>query len=681
MRSRWAALILAMVAVSAPSAAHAAAAKSAKSTPADKGAKKASASKGESAASRQTAARSEKRDEGESAELRMLREMDAELFPQGSRFTEPDLPWPLPQPKQPTVHATGLLPEPPIVESVPQGERDLSWLRELELPDWPARWDARVIRYLEYYRNNPRGRSFVAMAIKRSGRYAPIIRETLREQGLPEDLMWAALVESAFNPTARSHAGAAGLWQFMPGTARIYGLTVDKDIDERLDPIRATEAAARHLGDLYRRFGSWELSLAAYNMGYGGLLSAIRKFNTNDFFELGRYEAGIPWETTLYVPKIIAMAIVARNPAVFGHEGIELDPPIEADAVRIPGGTTLKAIARAAGITEADLAALNPQIRGTKLPSGSGDEKLVFTVYVPPGKGPEVAKRFNDGPAFEGKLERYVVRFGDSVESVAKAFGTTTARLVEMNGLREGETLRARTAILVPQGRTEPAGEEEKTVVVVPPIPVEEEGKRRVFYRVLPGDGLFEIARAFGVLPDDLRRWNSLDLAARLQDGMTLQILVPEDARLDHVAYLEESQARVLVAGSEEFFAHFEGLRGRKRAVIAVQAGDTWQKIGQRYGLTLGQLERINRRSRREELKPGETVVVYVPAETKVAEVTPEQGPAALPPIAEVEPVAVEVEVAPAAAETPEPEAKETTEGSATEDPALAANPNEEVEL
>src|SRR5690606_268295 len=125
-----------------------------------------------------------------------------------------------------------------------------------------------------------------------------------------------------------------------------------------------TEAAARHLGDLYRRFGSWELSLAAYNMGYGGLLSAIRKFNTNDFFELGRYEAGIPWETTLYVPKIIAMAIVARNPAVFGHEGIELDPPIEADAVRIPGGTTLKAIARAAGITEADLAALNPQIRG-----------------------------------------------------------------------------------------------------------------------------------------------------------------------------------------------------------------------------------------------------------------------------------------------------------------------------
>src|SRR5690606_30980649 len=131
-----------------------------------------------------------------------------------------------------------------------------------------------------------------------------------------------------------------------------------------------------------------------------------------------------------------------------------------------------------------------------------------------------------------------------------------------------------------------------------------------------------------------------------LHEGMSLQLLVPEDARLEYVHHLEEAHARVLVAGTEDFFAHFEGLRGRKRAVIAVQAGDTWQKIGKRYNLTLGQLERINRRSRREALKPGETVVVYAPLDTKVAEAKPtEEGPAELPPLVKVDPPAEKVAV------------------------------------
>lgn len=161
MQRRWAARILAILAVSATSAASAAPAKSTKTPAAAEKtrAKKASAKTSEPAAPRHAASQAQKPDEGESAELRMLRAMDADLFPKGAPSPDYELPWPVPQPKEPTVHATGLLPEPPIVGSVGEGERDLSWLRELELPDWPARWDARVIRYLEYYRDNPRGSS------------------------------------------------------------------------------------------------------------------------------------------------------------------------------------------------------------------------------------------------------------------------------------------------------------------------------------------------------------------------------------------------------------------------------------------------------------------------------------------------------------------------------------------
>jgi membrane-bound lytic murein transglycosylase D len=226
--------------------------------------------------------------------------------------------------------------------------QDLSWLRQLTMPDIPVRWDARVVRYLEYYKNNPRGRSMVQSWIKKSGRYGGAIRRILREQGLPEDILWLSLVESGFDPTIQSPAGAAGLWQFMPEGARIYGLTVDRWVDERLDPERSTVAAARYLADLRQRFGGWELGFAAYNMGYGGLLSSIRKYNTNDFWELSRLESGMPFETALYVPKIVAMAIVARNKKVFGCEDIELDPSINFDKVAIRSGVSLRSLAIAA---------------------------------------------------------------------------------------------------------------------------------------------------------------------------------------------------------------------------------------------------------------------------------------------------------------------------------------------
>jgi membrane-bound lytic murein transglycosylase D len=291
----------------------------------------------------------------DSPELRALREAERELFPPATPAL--GAPWPteLPSPlsaseDSPRVHATGLPPSPPpSAPPVAEGGHDLSWLSQLQMPDLPVQWDARVVRYLEFFKDDPRGRQVLAIWTRRQGRYRELVRRTLRKKGLPEDLLWLAMIESTFDPTARSVAGAMGLWQFMPDTGRAYGLSIDRWADQRLNPEAATEAAADFLADLHRRFGSWELAIAAYNMGYWGVAGSIRKYNTNDFWVLSRLEAGIPWETTLYVPKILAAAIIGRNPHVFGLDDLPVDPALEGEPIDVPPGTSLAVVAQAVG--------------------------------------------------------------------------------------------------------------------------------------------------------------------------------------------------------------------------------------------------------------------------------------------------------------------------------------------
>jgi membrane-bound lytic murein transglycosylase D len=574
----------------------------------------------------------------ESSELFAIREADRELFPpSGPPSGAPwpnDLPAPITlEPDKPVVHATGLPPSPILNDpGASDAGRDLGWLRALAMPEVPVRWDARVIRYLDYYRDDPRGRGLTQSWIKKSGRYGATIRRVLHEQGLPEDLLWVSLVESGFDPVIRSPAGAAGLWQLMPEGARVYGLVVDRWIDERLDPERSTQAAARYLSDLHRRFGSWELALAAYNMGYGGLLAAIRKYNTNDYWELSRAESGIPYETALYVPKIVAMSVVARNYGTFGVDPAKVDLPVAFDQVGVPSGVTLKAIAAAAGVEASIIEALNPQLRaGRTPPEAPSSEAVTWTVRVPLGKGPTVTQALPEKGALDKKLDRYMTRLGDSIESIAAARGVGKSRLLELNAMRADEIVRPGTVLLLTPlepGKSIVAAKvaDDKPVIVVPADVPRIAGRKRVFYRVIAGDTLGEIAAAFRVTPDDLRRWNALDPAARLHEGMTLQVFAPDSADLSKVTCMAESDVRCLTVGSEEFFAYFEGLRGRKRTTIVVEEGDTWEKIGKRYNLTLGQLERINQRSRTEKLAAKDTLIVYAPA-TQPTQSRPSAGP------------------------------------------------------
>jgi membrane-bound lytic murein transglycosylase D len=563
----------------------------------------------------------------ESPELKALRDAERELFPPAG--TGSGSPWPneLPFPvartaDAPRPYAGGLAPAPASPQLV-EGGKDVGWLSQLVMPDLPVRFDPRVVRFLEFYKDDPRGKALLAFFARRAGRYRDLVSQVLRRKGLPQDLLWLAMVESAFDPAIRSPAGALGLWQFMPETGRGYGLPQDRWVDERMDVDAATNAATDFLSDLYRRFGSWDLAMASYNMGYGGVLSLVRRYNTNDFWALSKMEGSLPWETTLYVPKILALAVAMKNPKVFGIDAVVPDAAVTYELAAVPFATPLATIAPVIGVTTKELEALNPELRAGRTPPKESDAARSTTsptgdklcqLRVPPGKAAVVAQNLGKLKKDDAALEPYVLRFGETLDHVAQARGTTAAKLTELNGITPGEALRAGAVLLVPRsasgsGAAPPV---ERPTVVVPDTLFVYLDRKRVFYKVLVGDTLDGIAAALRVTVDDLRRWNEIDPAARLQDGMTIQAFVPNDVDLSKVVLLAENDVRVLTAGTDEYFAWTEGAKGKKRMVVAARSGETVEAVGKRFGVTAALMEKINRRPRTDKLEDGEKLVVWV---------------------------------------------------------------------
>lgn len=560
----------------------------------------------------------------ESEELKAMRELDRELFPpQASAATAPWATSITVPAGGPEVSTSGL----PAAStgkstSAPEDKKaDLSWLAGLKKPDFPVRFSPSVVRYLRYYKNNPRGQRLVKAYMKKSGRYHDAVVKLLRQYKMPDDVVWVALIESAFNADIHSHAGAAGLWQFMPATGRIYGLTVNRRVDERLDPERATHAALKHLKDLYQRFGTWELAFAAYNMGYGGLLASVRKFNTNDYWSLRRLEAGIPYETGLYVPKIMAMAIVANNCKVFDCDGVTRDKPLPfgdlgVDAVSVAPGVTLDSVAEAIGEKPETVAKLNPHVIGTRFPplQQSTLPRTTWTVYVPSGKGKKATEEL-PGRTAALNLATHRVRWGETLPTLAAGFGTSSGFIETLNDLHAHESPRPGTVVFVPAGRTpKPPSEIAKKLSVVAVVPDQSfafTDKRRVFYEPVYGDTVEDVARVTGVTATEIRLWNHLGPQARLQEQMRLQLFIQKTAKPSDVVLFDDGDVEVMTVGSQSFFDHHLGKQGRKRLVITAVEGDTWKGLAAKFGTRQSQLERINGKSRRSKIRPGQRVVIY----------------------------------------------------------------------
>ena len=353
----------------------------------------------------------------------------------------------------------------------------------------PVRWDIPIARNesVEHFVGVLTGAQADEMAryLKRSGRYEGMIRAKLRARGMPEDLVYLTMVESGFNPTARSRVNAVGLWQFMSGTARGYGLRVDGYVDERRDPEKSTDAALRYLRDLHAQFGSWYLAAAAYNGGDGRVsrvmkseLGRVKGRGEGDFWKI-RHR--LPRETRNYVPLILASALVGKEPAKYGLGNVERWLPLATDTVAVPAGTDLELVARAVGVEETDLARLNPHLLKRMTPPG----KDAYPVRIPDGRSARYAADF----------ERI---YGAEKEKMEAARAVERAR--EASAAREKAATAARTraaAAARSSART---------------------------HTVRRGESLWTIARRNDTTVKAIQRANGLGARSRLQPGQKLRI-------------------------------------------------------------------------------------------------------------------------------------------------------------
>lgn len=530
----------------------------------------------------------------------------------GELLTEKRDPGSTPTPTlQLEVTPPALTSEPPAAVLRPEPASDLDWLAGLELPDIPIRWHDQLLQLLAYYRDDARGRAHIRAWLQRAGRYEDMIRAKLADAGLPRDLLYVAMVESGFDPITQSHANAVGLWQMVATTASEYDLERTPWLDERRSPERATEAAVRYLKDLHERLGSWPLSLAAFNMGYGALVRSVRKYNTNDYWLLARLEAGLPYETVVYVAKVMACAIVAHNPERFGLGQLSKEPPLQLTTVQVPGGSLLSKLASAASVGAEELAQWNPELLRKRVPP---DVKQ-WSLRIPAAARSQFARRWPQLQGAEPRYTSYALRFGERLDEVAQRYGTSERKLRALNDLNDDETIQAGFRMKVPDVEPEPPKATELTVVAVPKLAFSYPSRKHVFYRVKPGDRAEQIAKFFKVDMRELRLWNAISPDAALHAGMTLQLFVPKDLDLSHAVVLTPDRTRQLVVGSQEFLDYHEGLRDRVRIRYTVKPGDTLASLAERYELSVGSICRINGFDRNHKLAVKSEIVLYTKAD------------------------------------------------------------------
>jgi len=371
--------------------------------------------------------------------------------------------------------------------------------------DLPLVLNDQVAMFINYF-SSPRGRATLEHAWARSGRYHEMIARVLKEEGVPQDLIYLAQAESGFQPLSR--AGARGMWQFMPGSAILYGLNRTWWVDERQDPEQATRAAGHYLKDLYNQFGDWYLAMAAYNSGAGTVQHAVERTGYADFWEL--YQRGVlPQETRNYVPIILAVTIMAKNPEQYGLARVAAEPAPQVDQVRIDYPVDLRLVAACVDTSVDYLQQLNPSLLRMTTPKDQ-----FFMLNLPTGSREKYEAAIAVVPLDMRTYWRYhKVEYGDTLPSIARKYHTTAASIADANNLA-GDEVKAGSKLIIP---ISPGRHDAPTVAY---------SHRASHYKVRKGDTVESVADDFEVPVEKVRQWNHLRGTA-LTPGRTLTIYKP----------------------------------------------------------------------------------------------------------------------------------------------------------
>jgi len=467
--------------------------------------------------------------------------------------------------------------------TLPAGDPRLATLAEQELMrvqhDLPLTVNASVLQYLSYF-STTRGRATVAHGLDRSGRYNEMVRRVLKEEGVPQDLMYLAQAESAFQATAVSKAGARGLWQFMPFRGEEYDLDRTFWVDERSDPEKATRAAARHMRDLYDMFGDWYLVMAAYNAGPMNVVKAVERTGYADYWELSRLHA-LPKQTQNYVPIIIALALVGKDPALYGVE-VAPERPAAMDVIYPRHSIDLHLVADATGADIDDLRQMNPELLRNVTPNEAS-----FALNLPAGSGEKFQDAISQVPQDKWTSWRlHKVETGETLSDIARHYRVTVPAIELANHLESHAAVPAGFMLNIP---------------AAPPI------VRLVHYRVVHGDTLEGIAERFDVTVAELKRWNNIR-GTSVPRGSRLRIYAggsPDDA--------SRAKSKSAQAEPDRSAAHSATVSKNEPATEhqhRVKQGETLYSIAHAYKTTVDNLKEANPFLEERPIQPGDLLAI-----------------------------------------------------------------------
>lgn len=479
-----------------------------------------------------------------------------------------------------------------------------------ELDEIPVEINAKVEQWIRYFQG--RGRVHMERYLSRSTRYMSLMKRILRENGLPEDLIYIALIESGFNQKATSHAAAVGYWQFIRGTGKRYGLEINALVDERRDPVLATQAAADYYKGLYSIFGSWYLAMAAYNVGENRVQREVIKHRTRDFWELAR-KRRLPKETMNYVPKFIAAKLIGHNPEKYGFTEVDYEKPIEFELIRIDSPVNLRLFAEKMGLDYDEFKTINPKFRGEIAPTKDNGK---LDLRVPLGQtavaiaaakecGVDRVEFISDA----GETKTYRVRRGDTIRSIARKHNVTVAWLREVNDIT-GRRLRVGLRLQVPDPNFKPVDKRSvvasKTTPVAEPVP---EGTV-----LAPKVAASQPVRGTNPIAPPVAKTEPV-VVAKVESTVKPEVPTPEvkgetkpELKTgETVAQADKNEKKEDV---EPAAADRTEIVTEKGVYYVVQSGDTLYSIAQEYDSTVKELMKMNKMKKGRSLKVGAKILV-----------------------------------------------------------------------